>query len=273
MPLKLSARRSFVAPVLGLSLLTLALLTRAQTHEAPAAQATAADAGGSPAHGEWGYSGPTGPEHWADLAEKNLTCAKGQQESPINLQAAIPAQIKKFKVQWNTLPLRVANNGHTLEVEAAHGGLLDLDGRSYELAQFHFHHPSEHLLDGRRFPLELHFVHKRADGVLAVIGVFVEEGRPNPTLQAVLDAAPHEPGKTAEAERRVNPRALLPAGGYFRYEGSLTTPPCSESVDWIVMSKPISASAQQIKAFSNFYPMNARPVQALNRRFLIKRQG
>lgn len=126
----------------------------------------------------------------------------------------------------------------------------------------------------RRFPLEIHFVHRASDGVVGVLAVFVEQGRADPTLRAVLDNMPGEAGSTrAVAGRMLNPRGLLPANGtYYRYEGPLTTPPCSESVDWAIMGSPIQASLRQIKAFEKLYPMNARPLQALNRRFLLRNQ-
>ncbi|WP_375403252.1 carbonic anhydrase [uncultured Sphingomonas sp.] len=220
---------------------------------------------------EWGYTGPTGPEHWAELSQEYGVCARGQQESPIDLKSAIGADLGALTTHWRSLPLRVVDTGHALQVDAPPGSDMSVGGRSYALAQFHVHHPSEHLLNGRRFPLEVHFVHRGPNGVLGVIGVFVEEGRANPQLQRVLDARPAEHGRTrAVAGGTVDIAALMPGGAFERYEGSLTTPPCSESVDWVVKETPIQASAAQIAGFERVYPFNARPLQALNRRFLLR---
>ena len=222
-------------------------------------------------HIEWGYTGATGPDHWAEMSPEYGICSRGQQESPVDLKGAVPAALGKLVHEWKPVPLRVANNGHTVQVEAPAGSTFSTAGKTYSLAQFHLHHPSEHLLDGRRFPLELHFVHRGTDGVLGVIGVFAVAGRANPTLQAVLDAMPRTRGATSPVTARtVNIDKLLPRGAFYRYEGSLTTPPCSESVDWVVMRTPIEASATQIDAFEKLYPYNARPVQPLNRRFLLR---
>lgn len=225
-------------------------------------------------HVEWGYTGPSGPDHWSELSAANKLCAGGQQESPINLRGAVSARLGKLDVLWKPVPLRVANNGHTIQTNVPAGSTMRVGGQSYELLQFHAHHPSEHLLDGRRFPLELHFVHRAPDGTLGVLGVLVETGKPNATLKAFLDNMPAEAGSERAAEgRMLNPSGFLPRGrGYYRYEGSLTTPPCSETVDWVVLAKPIQASTAQINAFERVYPMNARPLQDLNRRFLLRSQ-
>lgn len=219
---------------------------------------------------EFGYSGPTGPDHWAELSKSYAICSTGQQESPIDLRAAIGADLGAIGFAWKPLPLRATNNGHTVQFDAPPGSSISLEGNRYALAQFHIHHPSEHLLDGRRFPLEIHFVHTLADGRIGVIGVFVEEGKVNPALQTALDAIPKQIDAT-NADGMINPNALLPATrGFYRYEGSLTTPPCAEKVDWIVLRTPIQASAAQIAQFQAIFPFNARPLQAINRRFLLR---
>jgi carbonic anhydrase len=143
-----------------------------------------------------------------------------------------------------------------------------MGGRGYQLLQFHVHQPSEHLLNGHRYPLEIHFVHTAPDGTLGVVGVFAEPGDANPSLQTVLDAL----GANGEADRpTLDPSGLLPEDrDYFRYEGSLTTPPCSETVDWAVLAEAITVSEAQIEAFARLHPGNARPVQPLNRRFLLQ---
>lgn len=219
---------------------------------------------------EFGYAGPSGPDHWAELSKNYAICATGQQESPIDLHGPITADLGAIDFAWQKLALRATNNGHTVQFDASPGSSMALGGNRYALAQFHIHHPSEHLLDGRRFPLEIHFVHTLADGRIGVVGVFVAEGKANPVLQTALDTIPKDVDTTSTGGV-IDPRALLPVKrGFYRYEGSLTTPPCTEKVDWIVMATPIEASAAQIDQFQAIFPFNARPLQAINRRFLLR---
>lgn len=222
-------------------------------------------------HVEWGYEGPNGADNWFKLSQDFRHCSLGQQESPIDLRDPIAARLGRLHLNWGKVPLNVANNGHTLQVASAGGSTMSLGGSTYSLAQFHLHHPSEHLLAGRRFPLEIHFVHQGPNGVLGVVGIFVAEGRANPALQAVLDAKPAAKGEVSTTSKTIDLAAFLPPRRqFFRYEGSLTTPPCSENVNWVVMSEPIQASKAQIAAFAALYPMNARPIQPVHRRFLLR---
>jgi carbonic anhydrase len=220
----------------------------------------------------WSYEGHGGPEHWAELSPDFKTCAIGVQQTPIDLKSSVAARLAPVAPQFAEMPLRILNNGHTIQVSCAEGSHTELDGQRYDLVQFHFHHPSEHLLMGQAFPLEAHFVHKNADGGLAVLGVFVKPGAASAGLQPIWDAMPPE-----EAEERtvdgttVRPAELLPRDrAYFRYWGSLTTPPCSEGVLWTVFREPIEASDAQIGAFAKLFPLNARPVQPLLHRFLLE---
>jgi carbonic anhydrase len=239
------------------------------TRDTPAAKAVEVAGGGSAAHMEWGYTGPTGPEHWSTLSKDYAICNSGQQESPIDLKDAISADLGNLAVAWKPLAIRATNTGHTVQYDAPPGSSFAVGGKTYALAQFHIHHPSEHLLDGRRFPLEIHFVHKLADGGFGVVGVLVASGAGNPTLQKLIAAIPAKRGATATGPM-IDPRALLPvARGFDRYEGSLTTPPCAEAVDWVVLRAPITASAAQIEKFAAVFPFNARPIQPLDRRFLL----
>jgi len=222
---------------------------------------------------EWGYAGPSGPEHWAEVSANYSVCATGTQESPIDLRGAVPARLGDLGIEWRPVPLRVANTGHSIQVDAPPGGRLTMEGRTYELLQFHLHHPSEHLLDGRRFPMEIHFVHRGpGNDLLGVVAVLVEHGASNEALEAVLANMPAEAGTSRAVEgATVQPHRLLPAErGHLRYEGSLTTPPCSENVDWAVLTRPIQASPAQVDAFERLYANNARPLQPLHRRFLLR---
>lgn len=237
--------------------------------ETPASKAVEVATGGPAAHVEWGYTGPTGPDHWSTLSKDYAICNSGEQESPIDLKDAIPADLGALAIAWKPLAIRATNNGHTVQYDAPPGSSFAVGGKSYALAQFHIHHPSEHLLNGRRFPLEIHFVHKLADGGFGVVGVLVANGVGNPTLGKMIAAIPAEEGATGTGPM-IDPRALLPvARGFDRYEGSLTTPPCAEAVDWVVLRTPITASAAQIDKFAAFFPFNARPIQPLDRRFLL----
>lgn len=222
----------------------------------------------------WDYSGEGGPEHWGALAPENMPCASGGQQSPVDLANALVAKAPSPAWRWPAVGAgQVVNNGHTLQVNVAGPGKLELGGKDYALKQFHFHHPSEHTIDGKAFPLEVHFVHAAADGDLAVIGVLFEAGAVNPALNPIWAVAPAKEG-TAEAAGEIDLTAFIPGNSdFFRYEGSLTTPPCSETVHWTVLSTPVTASPSQISAFSQLFPWNARPVQPLNRRFVLKTSG
>jgi len=252
--------------VLLAAMLTAAAPAFAQDHAGEHAPAPATPAA---AHGpSWSYDGPTGPRYWGRVDPAYATCDTGQQESPIDLSDAITADIGPLDVQWRALPGRVFDTGHAIQVEAAIGSNMTMGGQGYQLLQFHVHQPSEHLLNGHRYPLEIHFVHTAPDGSLAVVGVFAEQGAANPILQAVLDGAK----EGSEAHRpTLDLAAMLPDDrDYFRYEGSLTTPPCSEIVNWAVLETPITASTAQIEIFARLHPGNTRPLQPLNRRFLLR---
>ncbi|WDJ84894.1 carbonic anhydrase [Xanthomonas campestris] len=223
---------------------------------------------------EWGYTGPEGAEHWAELAKENTLCGNGQQNSPIDLKDAIDATLGKLQLDYGAVPLVVRNTGHSIQLDLHAGGTMRVGGKQYDALQLHFHHPSEHLLNGRRFPMEAHIVHQGPDGTLGVLAIFFETGKANPAFQRVLDAMPNDKNQTRQvADALVRASDFLPPANqrsFYRYEGSLTTPPCSETVDWVVLSQPVQVSREQINAFERVYPFNARPLQPLDRRFLLK---
>jgi carbonic anhydrase len=219
----------------------------------------------------WTYSGNGGPEEWGRLSPEFRACDLGRQQSPVDLTRAIAGEPSVPEVAFQPIPLRILNNGHTIQVNAAPGSWSRIGGERFELLQFHFHHPSEHTLDGRRVDLEVHFVHRSAGGRLAVLGVFFEPGAGNPAVQAIWAAMPKQAGPEKAVDGVIDPNAMLPRSRQlFRYTGSLTTPPCGESVLWTVFRQPIAASADQIKAFAEVFPMNARPVQPLHQRILLE---
>lgn len=223
----------------------------------------------------WSYGGPTGPESWGRLEPGWSACATGDRQSPVDLGDATPAMLATPDIAWPTMPLVVANTGHTVQVEATAYATMGLgaEGARWRLRQFHFHHPSEHTVAGRAFPLEIHFVHEdELGGGFAVAGVFVRSGAPSPTLETIFRAMPRQAGERASLPTLITPSLLLPpeeARETWRYQGSLTTPPCTEAVRWVVFTQPVSASPEQIRTFADLFPMNARPVQPLGRRYLL----
>ena len=232
--------------------------------------ALAEEHGGGHGVPHWSYDGEGAPERWAELSPEYAACGLGKEQSPIDLHGAIPAAMPDPAPSWTPIPLKVLNNGHTIQVDGTGGGSLMLDGQAYDLLQFHFHHPSEHLVEGRAAALEAHFVHKSTSGGLAVLGVMIVEGSANPVLEAIWAMMPSKGGETASKPGSLDFSPLLPADPTtYRYAGSLTTPPCSEVVQWVVYRKPITASDAQIQQFSALFSNNARPVQPLGRRKLL----
>ena len=218
----------------------------------------------------WSYEGHGGPAQWGSLSPVYAACSMGREQSPIDLTKPIAAIMGDPVPAWRPLPLKVSNNGHTIQVDCSGGGSLVLDDKSYDLLQFHFHHPSEHTMDGAAFDMEGHFVHKAADGGLAVLGVMIAKGAANPALEAIWQIMPGKAGEAVTANDLFDPSVLLPQDAVtFRYAGSLTTPPCSEVVQWVVYRQAITASAEQLARFGALFPNNARPVVPLNRRKLL----
>ena len=225
-----------------------------------------------PAHAQhWGYEGHEGPEHWQDLDPAWAVCAAGQQQSPINLSQALEAEFAPAEIDWAEETAGVVvDNGHTVQVSVENAGGLTLGDTHYALLQFHFHAASEHTINGRQAPMEVHFVHQSATGDLAVIGVMVERGDALATLGSVWAAMPADADATPGIAARIHLNEFLPADrDAFRYQGSLTTPPCSEIVSWTVLTHPVTATPQQIEAFQTRHPDSFRPVQPLNRRYVL----
>jgi len=220
-----------------------------------------------PGH-EWSYSGPTGPEHWADQSPEFATCGIGKHQSPIDIEKTEKAALPPIEFHYQPAPLTVIDTGHSVQVNYAPGSTITIAGETYTLVQFHFHKPSEEKVHDRPFAMVAHLVHKNAKGELAVVAVELKPGKPNPVLDAVLGNVPHEKGKeTTVAGRTINVANLIPAShGYYTFPGSLTTPPCSEDVTWFVLKTPVEVSAAEIAKFGKHYAHNARPVQPLNGR-------
>jgi len=223
----------------------------------------------------WTYSGETGPRHWGELSDQSSLCQTGKNQSPINLkmqQAVGTTSLPGFDVYYRETALKMVNNGHTLQVNIPLGSYIEIDGRRFELLQYHFHTPSEHQRDGFNYPMEMHLVHKDADGNLAVIGVLLQEGEENEALAQMLPVLPQVKDKVDIHEWiKIHPAAFFPADKkFYKYSGSLTTPPCSEGVYWMVFKNPIQASVMQLKQLHDYLGSNARPVNPHYARSLLK---
>ena len=225
--------------------------------------------------GSWSYEGNTGPDYWGYINNGEFaTCATGTEQSPIDLgkKAVDVDSLSKLKHQFNLTDLTVVNNGHTVQVNVDNGSTTQTEFGAQRLLQFHFHTPSENTVDGKAYPLEAHFVHASDEGVLSVVGVFYKEGKENPALAKILATAPHHKGTATSADQTLDINSVLGTKAtqeYYRFSGSLTTPPCTEGVRWYVSQDIQSASAEQIAEFNAlFHGGNARPVQPLNHRVL-----
>lgn len=216
---------------------------------------------------QWRYGGSENPTQWGKLSEDFVLCELGKAQSPINISNAIAGKPENIGFDYQPSPLVVINNGHTIQVKYEKGSKVTIDGKKYELLQFHFHTPSEHYINGQASPMELHLVHQNALGQLAVVGMMIKQGALNPVISEVWKHIP-DVGETSEvADRLINAADLLPEQkSYFSYDGSLTTPPCSEGVKWNIFVEPIAISKEQIEAFEQIYQVDARPVQAINNR-------
>ena len=220
----------------------------------------------------WGYTGHEAPEHWGELSEAYSLCGTGVNQSPIDLTGFIEADLKPLDIQYQAGGQQVVNNGHSIQVNYAPGSSLTIEGRTYELKQFHFHNPSENTINGEFYPLEMHLVHVDDNGKIAVIGVMFSEGEANAELDKVWSIMPREHGQKVDASGAIDANALLPeSADYYRFNGSLTTPPCTEGVTWVVMKSPLTVSKEQIEAFAHvMHHPNNRPVQPVNARTVLQ---
>jgi len=221
------------------------------------------------AAGHWGYDGTTGPQAWARLSPEFAKCGSGARQSPIDIRDGFAVQLDPIEFDYKPGAFRVIDNGHTVQVNVEPGSALQVLGRRFELRQFHFHRPSEERIAGRQFDMSVHLVHQDDQGRLAVVAVLLERGGAQPVVQSVWNNLPLEKGEEQAARVPLDPNALLPQDRrYFTYMGSLTTPPCSEGVLWMVMKQTVPVAPEQVDLFARLYPMNARPVQALAGRII-----
>lgn len=220
-------------------------------------------------HVHWGYDGAGAPENWGKLDSKNALCDSGKRQSPIDIRPGISVDLEPIKITYKPSKFSVADNGHTIQVNVGAGNVINVMGKRFELAQFHFHKPSEERVNGRPFPMVIHFVHKDWDDNLAVIAVLLDEGSEHGVLQTVWNHMPLEAGSEVNGAALLDVAGLFPDNkAYWTYMGSLTTPPCSENVLWMVMKNPVLVSPEQIGTFARLYKKNARPIQPSNGRLI-----
>ena len=219
----------------------------------------------------WEYSGETGPENWAKLSPEYSACA-GKNQSPINIGGLIDAKLKPIVFNYKAGTTEILNNGHTVQVNAAAGSSIMVDGIQFDLKQFHFHAPSENLIKGKSYPLEAHLVHADKDGNLAVVAVMFSAGKASKALEKAWAQMPQKEGDKLGLTAKLSAQEILPSNrDYYRFNGSLTTPPCSEGVRWLVMKYPSTASKAQIEAFAHvMHHPNNRPVQSVNARPILE---
>ncbi len=222
----------------------------------------------------WGYEGEEGPEFWGDLSPAYELCKTGKEQSPIDFISGTAkiSKLDEIKTDYESDALNVQNNGHTIQINMAPGSTIKTPTGKYQLLQFHFHYKSEHTVDGTHSDLEAHFVHMNKNGQLGVLGVFIQpnhSGKENEGLATILQYAPHDVA-TNSLSVELEIEDILPSEeikNFWHYNGSLTTPPCSEGVKWYVAQKNIYASEEQIEKMAALvHHHNYRPTQELNGR-------
>lgn len=234
------------------------------------AQGAAHEQGHAEKH--WTYSGEGNPAEWGELKGEYATCKIGGHQSPIDISGKLPTKGGALRLTNSPIPLAVVNNGHTIQVKNSTANSLEIDGQKYDLLQMHFHAPSEHTLNGQHSAMELHLVHKNAAGTLAVVGLMLNAGAENPLVGQIWSNLPTEVNQEKMVDGvSLDLKSILPADlAYYHYEGSLTTPPCTEGVQWYVLKSPSTVSEKQASMFAELlHTTNARPTQPLNGRELV----
>lgn len=221
----------------------------------------------------WGYEGDVGPEHWGELSDKFSLCATGTNQSPIDIKSNFDVELPAIDFAYKGQASKILNNGHTIQIDIENGSTISVEGKTFELKQFHFHSPSENTINGKSFPLEAHFVHRnKEENTYAVVAVMFEEGEENPILKSLWEKMPAEERSEEALPEGIDYSALMPEDkDYYRFNGSFTTPPCTEGVRWYVLKKPMTASKEQIEKFASVmkHPNN-RNVQNIGARIIVE---
>jgi carbonic anhydrase len=210
----------------------------------------------------WDYDGEFGPENWGKINPAWAQCGTGNRQSPIDIRDGMKVNLDEIDFNYGPSSFTEIDNGHTVQVNVGSGNVITVGPESYELVQFHFHRPSEERINGKGTEMVVHLVHRGAGGRLAVVAVLLERGKANDTIQTVWNNIPLEKGQLGSPGIELDPAELLPQRReYYTYMGSMTEPPCTENVLWMVMKQPMTASPAQMALFSRLYPLNARPIQ------------
>lgn len=243
---------------------------RNEERAAAAAAAAAVAAANAPRRGtEWSYEGELGPANWSKINDNWAACSRGSRQSPIDLRDGLKVNLEQIAFDYHPSSFNEINNGHTISVTVGGGNFITVGNQTYELQEFHFHRPSEERINGKGTEMVMHMVHKSYDGKIAVVAVLLERGQAHGLIQTVWDNLPLEKNMVVSPAVVLNPLDALPEQrGYFTYMGSLTEPPCTENVLWIVFKQPRQASPAQMALFARLYPLNARPVQPTSGRLI-----
>ena len=225
----------------------------------------------SPAH-TWDYGKLHGPSHWGESEPEFAQCSKGHHQSPIDIRNPQRVDLPPIQFDYKRSALDIIDNGHTIMINYAPGSFMIVGGKKYELKQFHFHRPSEEKINGNAYEMTVHLVHADQQGKLAVVAVLLQNGRDNPLVHELWNDLPKEKDKEEQFNNiQIDVAKLLPADrGYYTFDGSLTTPPCSEGVMWYVLKQPVTVTAAEIEQFSKLYRDNARPTQLLYDRVVLE---
>ncbi|MDR3413417.1 MAG: carbonic anhydrase family protein [Formivibrio sp.] len=250
--------------------ITFAKSYAAPEHKIPATQASSTDK----KEQQWSYHGESGPAHWAELDPAFASCSYGRQQSPINIDNAYMQSQGKLQIKYQPTKLSVLNDGHTIQLPVEPGNFIEIGQDRYQLLQLNFHSPSEEAISGKHFAMDIHLVHRNDAGQLAVLTVLIGQGlKDHPLFNILWQSLPEANESRTFDMKTFNPADILPTNlDYWTYIGSLTTPPCTEGVRWMVLKNPIQLSKRQIARFQHFYSMNARPIQPLNSRAILDAQ-
>ncbi len=227
-----------------------------------------------PANGTfWTYEGEFGPANWSKINAAWNKCNGGARQSPIDIRDGMKVDLEQISFDYRPSGFSVTDNGHTVQVQLGGGNYLSVGGRTYELQQLHFHRPAEERVNGKMYEMGIHLVHKDVEGRTAILALMLQRGKPQPAVQTVWNNLPLEKKDTFTPSIVFDPNDLLPERrDYYTYMGSLSEPPCTEGVLWLVMKEPLQASPEQLALFSRLYPLNARPVQASSGRMIKESQ-
>ncbi|KQV45631.1 carbonic anhydrase [Massilia sp. Root335] len=239
-------------------------LADAKRRQEEQAALAAAAVAAAPKHGTvWSYEGESGPANWSKINVDWAKCGTGKRQSPIDLRDGIKVNLEQISFDYHPSSFSEVNNGHTIQVMVGGGNFITIGNTVYELQEFHFHRPSEEKINGKGTEMVIHLVHRSAEGKIAIIAVLLERGQPHRLMQTIWDNLPLEKQDVVSPSIVIDPTDALPERrDYFTYMGSLTEPPCTEGVLWMVFKQPMQASPAQMALFSRLYPLNARPVQS-----------